>query len=139
MYDYGRRDAQGQTRPLHIEKALEVMRFGEQTGGKVKPARAERGAVTETYLAACPYFVTEKWEFTERVPAATSREHFDLLIFLEGKGGILWNGERERAEYAPAQVWLMPAALGEYHLAPDAPEAPTALLRTHVPVEGNES
>ena len=46
----------GQTRPLHIEKALEVMRFGEQTGGKIDPVRIERGAVTGNVLCRLPLF-----------------------------------------------------------------------------------
>jgi mannose-6-phosphate isomerase len=133
VYDYNRRDARGQARSLHIEKALEVIRFGQQRGGKIEPVRIERGGVTETYFAACRYFVTEKWEFMNRITAATSQEHFDLLIFLEGSGSICWSAER--AEYAPAQVWMLPAALGEYHIAP---RAPTSLLRTYVPSDLDE-
>ena len=40
-----------------------------------------------------------------------SPEHFELLIFLEGNGEIHWDGEQ--VEYGPAQVWLIPAALGD--------------------------
>jgi mannose-6-phosphate isomerase len=133
VYDYNRRDAKGQTRPLHIEKALEVIRFGEQGGGKIKPLRIERGAVTETYFAACRYFVTEKWEFVKRMTAASSPEHFDLLIFVEGTGSICWS--EEHVEYGPAQVWMLPAALGEYQIVP---RAPTSLLRTYVPSDVDE-
>ena len=128
VYDYNRRDAQGKPRDLHIEKALQVMQFGEQRGGKIDPVRISRGAVTETYFVACRYFATEKWEFAERIASATSPEHFDLLIFLEGHGSIQWGGES--VEYAPAQTWLLPAALGAYQLNPDAR---TTLLRTYVP------
>ncbi|MBZ5693999.1 MAG: class I mannose-6-phosphate isomerase [Acidobacteriia bacterium] len=128
VYDYNRRDAQGRARELHIEKALDVMRFGKQMGGKVEPVRILRGPLTETHYAACRYFAAEQWEFSESIGAATSREHFDLLIFLEGSGSIHWSAER--AEYAPAQVWLIPAALGDYRLAPDAR---TSLLRAYVP------
>jgi mannose-6-phosphate isomerase len=133
VYDYNRRDAQGRARPLHIEKALAVMRFGKQSGGKIVPVQIERGAVTQTYFIACRYFATEKWEFSGRLPATTSREHFDLLIFLEGRGGIRWGSGR--AEYGPAQVWMIPAALDAYQLEPDDR---TTLLRTYVPGSINE-
>ncbi len=83
---------------------------------------------TETFYAACRHFATERWEFSERIAAVTSPEHFDLLIFLEGKGRIEFAGGAE--PYAPAQVWLVPAALGAYQLAP---ESPSTLLRTYVP------
>jgi mannose-6-phosphate isomerase len=133
VFDYNRRDAQGRSRVLHIEKALRVIRFGEQHGGKIEPVRIVRGGVTETFFIACRFFAAEKWEFAERTAAATSPEHFDLLIFLEGNGSIQWG--QESVEYAPAQTWLLPASLGEYHLAPGER---TSLLRAYVPVPFDE-
>jgi mannose-6-phosphate isomerase len=133
VFDYNRRDAQGRSRELHIEKALQVMRFGEQRGGKIEPARIVHGAVTETFFIACRFFAAEKWEFVEAAGAATSPEHFDLLIILEGHGSIQWGGES--VEYAPAQTWLLPAALGAYQLAP---RERTSLLRAYVPVSIDE-
>jgi mannose-6-phosphate isomerase class I len=104
------------------------MHFGEQSGGLCDPVRITRGAVTETFYAACRHFATERWEFRERIAAVTSPEHFDLLIFLEGQGRIEFAESSET--FAPAQVWLLPAALGAYQLAP---ESPTTLLRAYVP------
>jgi mannose-6-phosphate isomerase len=133
VFDYDRRDAQGHSRELHIEKALQVIRFGEQHGGKIEPARIKRGGTTETFFVACRYFAVEKLEFVEKVAAATAPEHFGLLTFLEGRGAIRWGGES--VEYAPAQTWLLPAALGAYHLAPGER---TSLLRAYVPASLDE-
>jgi mannose-6-phosphate isomerase len=133
VFDYNRPDAHGKMRPLHIEKALQVMRFGKQLGGKIEPVKVRHGALTETFLAGCRYFATEKWESSERIDASTSLAHFDLLIFLEGHGQIRHRGEL--VAYRPTQVWLLPAALGEYQLLT---EAPTALLRTYVPADAQE-
>jgi mannose-6-phosphate isomerase len=133
VYDYNRRDNNGRSRELHIAKALEVMRFGKQAGGRIAPVRIERGAVAQSYFVACRYFAAEKWEFAEPVGATTSREHLDLLIFLEGSGSIRFG--KEHTAYGPAQVWMIPAALGAYQLAP---AAPTWLLRTYVPRDLNE-
>jgi mannose-6-phosphate isomerase len=133
VYDYGRRDAKGQARELHIEKALEVIRFGKQYGGKIDPARITRGPVTKTFLVSCRYFETEKWEFAEPVAAASSREHFDLMIVLEGAGNFAWGDSH--AEYSPAQVWVIPAALGAYRIEPSSR---TTLLRTYVPSGSEE-
>jgi mannose-6-phosphate isomerase len=128
VYDYNRRDAQGRRRPLHIEKALAVMRFGQQKGGKIDPVRGTSGAVTKTFFAACRYFVTEKWEFAESAAAESSREHFDLLVVLDGRGEICFRDER--TEYGPAQVWMIPAGLGKFEITP---KSRTSLLRTYVP------
>lgn len=133
VYDYNRRDAQGRARELHIEKALEVMRFDKQLGGRISPAKAKRDGVEETFFIACRYFATEKWEFAARASETTSSEHFELMIFLAGGGEIAWSGGRD--VYGPAQVWLVPAALGKCDLAASAP---TSLLRTYVPKDAKE-
>jgi mannose-6-phosphate isomerase len=140
VYDYNRRDAKGRTRELHVEKALDVIRFGEQRGGKIQQEQIHRGPIVETRLAACEYFATERWEFAERIERASSREHFDVLIFLEGNGTIHWGDNHEA--YGPAQVWIIPAALGKYELHPNAQNAAqpsatslTSLLRTYVPTK----
>jgi hypothetical protein len=107
------------------------MRFDESAsagGGLCNPVRVTRGPVTETFYAACRHFATERWEFRERIARVTSPERFDLLIFLEGQGRIEFVGGSE--SFAPAEVWLLPAALGEYQLAPDSS---TTLLRAYVP------
>jgi mannose-6-phosphate isomerase len=128
VYDYNRRDAQGRARELHIEKALEVMRFGQQRGGKIEPVSVRCGTSEKTFLAACRYFATEKWEFPERITAHSSREHFDLLIVLGGEGDFTFASES--LPYGPAQVWMIPAALGTFEIAP---KTRTSLLRSFVP------
>jgi mannose-6-phosphate isomerase len=133
VYDYNRRDAKGQERPLHVEKALEVIRFDEQNGGKIEPIRIESNSVTTTFLAACRYFVAEKWEFTKNAHQNRPPGRFELLVFLQGCGEIHWAGEH--ANYGPAQVWLIPAKLGAYELKPDSS---SDLLRTYVPDDINE-
>jgi len=133
VYDYNRRDSQGKARELHVEKALDVMRFGRQDGGKIAPLKIKRGEVSESYFLACRYFATEKWEFEERIAAATTQEHFDLVILLEGSGRIECG--HARFDYEPAQAWMIPATLGAYELIP---RGRTSLLRTYVPSDLNE-
>jgi mannose-6-phosphate isomerase len=133
VYDYNRRDANGQARPLHVQKALEVMRFGKQSGGKIAPVRIQVAGGEKTYFASCRYFETARWEFSGPAPMASLQRCFDLLIFLEGSGTIQWGGEH--AAYAPAQVWMIPAALGRFRVAPNTR---TSLLRTYVPRQPGE-
>jgi len=133
VYDYNRRDANGRARELHVEKALAVMRFGEQIGGKVEPVCLREDGTEKTYFVSCPYFETSRWEFSGPVAMGSSAESFELLIVLEGSGTICW--QSERVDYRRAQVWMIPAGLGGYHVVPN--EA-TALLRTFVPREAGE-
>jgi mannose-6-phosphate isomerase len=133
VFDYDRRDAKGQPRALHVEKALEVMRFGKQYGGKIDPVAIHEAGADKTYFVSCRYFETARWEFSEPVQSVTSQGYFDLLIFLEGTGTIRWDAGQ--VTYGPAQVWMMPAALGAFQVAP---AARTSFLRTFVPREPGE-
>ncbi len=133
VYDYNRRDAQGRARPLHVEKALAVMRFDAQRGGKAETVSIERGALTKTFMAACRYFATEKWEFSENIEAESSLAHFDLLIVLDGSGEILHGAGSER--FGPAQTWMIPGALGKFEIRPNSR---TSLLRAYVPASLDE-
>jgi mannose-6-phosphate isomerase len=128
VFDFNRLQADGTPRALHIQQALEVLDFGHPGGGPIEPVKIQRGPLTKTYLIACRYFATEKWEFTAPVSEATSGEHFELLIVLSGRGRIESSGDA--FPYGPAEVWLLPAALGAYQLAPGSA---TTLLRTYVP------
>lgn len=128
VYDYNRRDASGHARELHLEQAFDVMRFGEQRGGKVPAATVHRDGISKTFFTVCRYFATERWQFSSPISAQSFDEHFELWIVIEGRGSIRWS--HESAQFAPAQVWLVPAALGEFQIAP---ESSTTILRTYVP------
>ena len=131
VFDYNRLGADGKLRALHIRQAIDVIRFGESAvpgAGLCHPVPMQRGALTETPYAACRYFAVERWEFSERIASVSSPEHFDLLIFLSGNGQIEFAAGAE--SYAQAQVWLLPAALGDYQLVPDRQ---TMLLHAYVP------
>lgn len=131
VFDYNRVGADGKPRELHIQKALEVLRFGDAAdpdAGLCAPVQATKSGATTTFYAGSRYFATERWEFLDRMNTATSPERFALLIFLEGRGRIEFAGGRE--EFGPAEVWLLPAALGAYKLVA---ESATSVLHTYVP------
>lgn len=128
VYDYGRVDAHGKPRELHIAKALEVMEFGQGTGGLVPPVPLAADGAEKTLVAACSYFSTERWEFLRTVPSETQRERFELLVILAGAGYLHWQGTPQM--YERGQCWLMPAALGQFSLQP---EQSSAIIRTRVP------
>jgi len=145
VYDYGRLDAHGKPRELHIEKALEVMRFGYTKGGKVpsltldspesgsgygaKPYLPNRAADHKRkLLCACPYFASERLEFSKRLEFPADSEHFRLLIVLNGRGNLGWPDSAAR--YNPGECWFLPGSLD---LAALHPLQPTTLLRVYVP------
>lgn len=128
VYDYGRVDAQGKLRELHLEKALEVMQFGGSRGGRLPPLSLSTGPIKKTFLAACRYFATERWEFRATVQTETIADRFELFIVLEGAGYIHWQGSP--LSYSRGQCWLVPASLGRFSLQP---EQSSSVIRTYVP------
>ncbi len=128
LFDYNRTDAQGNRRELHIEKALEVIRFDQPGAGKTRPLTQNVGPIELSYLAACRYFSTERWRFREPIELASSMEHFDLLIILAGRGEVVV-GESRR-EFQHGEAWFVPAEFPGFRLEP---ATDVTLLRSYVP------
>ena len=128
VYDYGRVDASGKPRELHIEKALEVTNFGPLAGGKITPLSLPASGATRSLLVACNFFATERWECTARTAIIVNGARFELVVILEGAGSFSWPDSAAR--YHPGECWLVPASQGCVWLQP---EAPTSLIRTYVP------
>src|ERR1700730_61716 len=129
VYDYGRVDDKGRLRELHIEKAMEVMKFEAEAPSKIIPLQLPSShAVTKTLLSACSFFAVERWELRATVQAHSVIEHFEIFVILDGTGSIHW--QKAPLPYRRGDCWLIPAALGKFSLQP---EQKTTLIRTYVP------
>lgn len=78
IYDYDRRDKNGNARELHIEKALEV--------AKLTPS--EKYVPEGNIFAKCKYFTAERLVFNGEGEITVSDESFMSLIITEGYGKI---------------------------------------------------
>jgi mannose-6-phosphate isomerase len=128
LYDYGRVDGHGKPRELHIEKAMEVTKFGKSSAQKTARLPLPSEGFDRSLLAACRYFATERWEMDGPVALETERSHFDLLVNLSGDGSLGVPGARFPCPVG--DCWFLPANLGEYHFAP---VEMAALARVYVP------
>ena len=128
VYDYGRVDAHGKPRELHIEKALDVIEFGRPISGKASRIHLPGHGMQNSLLTACRYFATERWKITTPVEAHSDPEHFDVLVILTGSGNFTW--ESMPALYRSGECWLVPAGLEKFSVNPNEP---SKLLRTYVP------
>ncbi|NCB51964.1 MAG: mannose-6-phosphate isomerase [Clostridia bacterium] len=78
VYDYGRCDSGGKTRPLHIEKALDVIHFKPQ-------AKAyDFGG----HLGSCSYFTVDKIGVDVQHHGNASQKSFLHLLILDGEGTL---------------------------------------------------
>lgn len=134
MFDYNRRQKDGTMRPLHINKAMDVLNFDRQRGGKVEPAQTSAQGAEVSHFLANKYFALEKWQFTKPMDRNSNQVHFDLWIVIAGKGRITWganSGEGHgESEYHPGEAWFVPAMQGSWRFEP---AARTTALRTFVP------
>ncbi|HUE43432.1 MAG TPA: type I phosphomannose isomerase catalytic subunit [Candidatus Sulfotelmatobacter sp.] len=130
VYDYGRVDAHGKPRELHIDKALEVTNFAATFKGKTKhlPLPVEEAKVERSLLAACPFFATELWTSASPYTIPVSRSHFDLIVLLSGRGVL--RSKDFAFPIEQGECWFLPASLEDCRLAPIEP---SKMIRTYVP------
>ena len=93
VYDFHRKDAHGNLRDLHVEKALDVsiltpldVDFSAQ--GKLETFEN----YTKQILVTCPYFTTIKYEVDGTFDHHVSEESFEAIVVLDGSITILNNG-----------------------------------------------
>ena len=92
VYDYGRKDAQGNTRELHVEKALQVMKrkkvssfMQEELQNKGKKAVGENAYLE--LIGSCSYFTVERLSLEEvgYFCRELGEESFLSILVLEGE------------------------------------------------------
>ena len=117
LHDWGRLGVDGRPRPLHIDKALDVIDWAQAAPGKVKgQVLYQDSSVRRSLLVACPQFTAERIEFAETGGFAGNCDGSTFEIWGSVKGGseIHWTGETVRAE--AICFALLPAALGAYEV-----------------------
>jgi mannose-6-phosphate isomerase len=128
VYDYGRVDARGRPRVLHLDKALDVTNFGGTRSGKIPPMSLHSPDANKHLLAACEFFATERWDCDRTTNIEGNPAEFQLLVILSGRGRL--HDSDSAYPYQPGQAWFVPASL---ELALLQPAEPTSLLRVVVP------
>ena len=123
LYDFGRLGSDGKPRDLHIDQAAQVSEM-EARPRAATPFRFPAGAWRRELLTACSHFAVERLGWKDGFDYPTGRTGVELLMFLEGDGGI--GGE----EYRPGDSYLLPAESLPLRVEPSAP---TEAVRTYVP------
>jgi mannose-6-phosphate isomerase len=61
LYDWGRVDAAGKPRAMHLAEAGAVADLGARAGYRIDPLSVAGGTHAEDFLVACPYFALVRW------------------------------------------------------------------------------
>lgn len=126
IYDYNRRDDNGNKRELHLNKALEVINFSKTSNeldskqickekykgikltensslsvmnsleNKVNEELMEDGNTTITYIALNKYFCVKLYETSCGFKESTKGEKFHIYTFLEGEGTIIYSESEKK-------------------------------------------
>lgn len=130
VYDYNRTDQNGNKRPLHIKKALDVTNLSSSRGReRIIRNACKIGENTQTHLVSCKYFTVSHYEVARQINLTPSKQSFELLLFCEGGGIIGYDGGS--VEFLAGDSFVIPAYLGDYCI-----EGKCSFLKTHVTFEG---
>ncbi|MDU0452012.1 mannose-6-phosphate isomerase, class I [Staphylococcus chromogenes] len=91
IYDYDRRDQNGQLRPLHIEKSKDVIQYGNESPNVIPTTEVIETHKRTTFVQN-EFFTVVKWEIDGTLNYMKPRE-FVLVSVLEGHGELIADGE----------------------------------------------
>lgn len=108
VYDYGRRDKNGNLRKLHIEKALEVT--------DLFPAK--KVPRPEPHIGNCKYFTVDKVNLSGKImnklSGTVDENSFLHILFLSGEGEI--KNDNENVRFKKGDSFFIPAGDGNYEI-----------------------
>lgn len=109
IYDFKRKDKNGNYRELHTELAAESIDYTVLPNYRAEYERTKNEGVQ---VATCPYFTTAVYDLTEPMTLDyTELDSFVILIAVKGEGTITANGEA--TTFRMGDTILLPATTGE--------------------------
>ncbi|MDD3368814.1 MAG: sugar phosphate nucleotidyltransferase [Lachnospiraceae bacterium] len=112
LYDYNRKDKFGNTRELHLEKALDVLQYGKYLESprnvvEADVVRTEAESQQGLLLSSCKYFESRLFRIADRMELEIGEESFASLIFVTGRGIV--SGEQTSITYWPGDSVFVPS------------------------------
>lgn len=128
VYDYNRVDSKGMKRPLHLDKALDVINFNfTDREAKVSGVKLKINEnCTKTVFLANRFFACERYDAKGSIIESTDGSIFHIFICLEGQGKII--SKSMQVDFKAGESILIPASMGEYRL-----EGVFTSLKTYIP------
>ena len=86
VYDFDRKDDQGNLRELHLEKSIDVLTIGEPANSR--PVTTKVDDLKSTLLVASDFFAVYKWEISGKADFEKTAD-YSLFSVLDGQGSLL--------------------------------------------------
>lgn len=127
LFDWGRVDAGGSPRALHVEDGLEAARARPRRAGRTEGRSYPDLHYAREIRVECPEFIVERMRFEAPVEGRTSGRRFHLAVVLEGTVRV----ERQGKTYGSFTPWapiFLPAAPSVYRFVPESGPVTLALM-----------
>lgn len=113
IYDYDRRDAEGNPRQLHVEESVDAIDFDDTADVPVPNVRPEAGRTS--MLADCAYFTTEVSGIDGcTVFDLSNRDSFTILVATEGE--LELRSESGNVGLRQGETALVPASVARLEI-----------------------
>lgn len=114
IYDYNRKDANGNGRELHTEQALDVINFNTYKESKIQYDEKLNEVIT---LVDCEYFTTNLLHFNQSFQRDyTGLDSFKVLMCLDGSFTL--ETEDNITDVEKGETILIPAVIDQIHMHP---------------------
>ncbi|TPD69728.1 type I phosphomannose isomerase catalytic subunit [Flavobacterium microcysteis] len=110
VYDWDRVDAEGKSRELHIDLALDAINY-DRTDTKRTYTQEENKS---NPVVICPYFTTDYLPLNGKIEIKKQHESFTVYMCMEGDFKVKYN--ETVWDYKKGDTVLLPAAMQEYEL-----------------------
>lgn len=118
LYDWGRKDEMGKSRPLHVEKGLQVMLKDQQiVAHKLPKILTSKEGVSHLHLLKCPYFEFNKYEITH--PLSLQTENRFRVHFI-AEGNVILENENEKFILKKGQTYMIPPKCSRLKVIPSS-------------------
>ena len=111
LYDFDRKDANGNTRELHVDLALDAINYNKVDTQKKYDTKTN----TSNLVVDCPYFTTNFIPLEDKVEVAKSGETFTVYMCIEGSFEIEFDGFKQ--SYIKGDTVLVPAEINAFILS----------------------
>lgn len=121
VYDWDRVDAEGKSRELHIELALDAINYNTT---ETKKEYSQEANVSNEMVNS-PYFITSY--FPIEGEAKVDKKHDSFTVYMCMEGNVELEYKEEKWSYKKGDTILIPAAMKNYNLKGEA-----VLLEIHI-------
>ncbi|MEH7501237.1 mannose-6-phosphate isomerase, class I [Neobacillus drentensis] len=115
VYDYDRRDAEGNLRDLHLEKAIEVTTVPHKDTVSIPAIQQLENARITTFVKS-EFFSVYKWDVSGKSTFSFNDQYL-LLSVIKGEGSLFHDGEHY--EMKKGTHLIIPVGFGEFEVDGD--------------------